>query len=147
MLVKCLPKSMASPPPQTPPRTYQRAVEAQKEVPYELTEIVARSLQIGASAGMCTVTKTQHQPQCTQLTGMGNGIGACGVVFGATAGIVRGTTPVLFSIASGIQWFGLGSVYYGKPSMSPRGSESGGAGTMLTCEQRHEEHGAGKAWA
>lgn len=116
--VECISKSMAQLPPQTPPGTYQRAVETKKEVPDELAEIVARSLKIGASTGMCTVTKISiNINSLTDWHGLGTG--ACGVLFGATAGIVRGTTPVLFSLVSGIQWFGLGSVYYGKPSISP----------------------------
>lgn len=112
---------MAQLPPQTPPGTYQRAVETKKEVPDELAEIVARSLKIGASTGMWSVTKIRNNTD--SLTDWhGRGTGACGVLFGATAGIVRGTTPVLFSLVSGIQWFGLGSVYYGKPSISPWGA-------------------------
>lgn len=50
------------------------------------------------------------------LTDMVLGIGACGLLVGATTGILRTNTPVLFSLVSGIQWFGLGSVFYGMAS-------------------------------
>lgn len=34
--------------------------------------------------------------------------------FGATTSIIRGVrTPVLFSMISGLQWFGISSVFYG----------------------------------
>ncbi|KUI65061.1 hypothetical protein VM1G_00642 [Cytospora mali] len=45
---------------------------------------------------------------------VGAGAGACGMLFGATAAIIRSApTPVLFSLVSGFQWFGLSSVFYG----------------------------------
>ncbi len=42
--------------------------------------------------------------------------GTVGLFVGATSGILRSTTPVLFSLVTGAQWFALGSSYYGKPS-------------------------------
>lgn len=54
------------------------------------------------------------------------------MLFGATSGIIRGVkTPVLFSLVSGFQWFGISSVFYGKPSPCPgrttwRGLQQGG---------------------
>ncbi|KAF3769575.1 hypothetical protein M406DRAFT_248692 [Cryphonectria parasitica EP155] len=83
---------MASPQPPSDPQ--QRTIRTKDELPDGVTEILAKSLQLGAGAG------------------------TCGLLFGATAGVVRGTTPVLFSIVSGLQWFGLGSVYYGTRSMA-----------------------------
>lgn len=82
---------MASPQPRS--EAQERAVKTKHELPGPGGDILTKSLQIGASAG------------------------ACGLLFGATAGIVRGTTPVLFSLASGFQWFGLGSIYYGENSL------------------------------
>lgn len=36
------------------------------------------------------------------------------MLFGATSSIIRGVkTPVLFSLVSGFQWFGISSVFYG----------------------------------
>ncbi|KAL1862967.1 hypothetical protein VTK73DRAFT_6578 [Phialemonium thermophilum] len=43
---------------------------------------------------------------------VGLGTGLLGVFTGAVSGIVRSPTPVLFSLASGVQWFTLGSSYY-----------------------------------
>jgi hypothetical protein len=39
--------------------------------------------------------------------------GTFGLLFGAAAGIVRSAPPLLFAVASGTQWFALGSSYYG----------------------------------
>ncbi|KAM0501248.1 hypothetical protein ACHAPB_005136 [Verticillium nonalfalfae] len=38
--------------------------------------------------------------------------GAAGVFTGITAGIIRDASPALFGIASGIQWFTLGSTFW-----------------------------------
>lgn len=44
------------------------------------------------------------------------------MLFGATSGIIRGVkTPILFSLVSGFQWFGISSVFYGTPSPCPAG--------------------------
>ncbi|ROW12620.1 hypothetical protein VMCG_00686 [Cytospora schulzeri] len=62
----------------------------QGELPDEVTQILVKSLQLGAGAG------------------------GCGMLFGATAGIIRLTpAPLLFSLVTGFQWFGLSSVFYG----------------------------------
>lgn len=37
-----------------------------------------------------------------------------GLFTGAVAGIVRTSTPILFSLVSGAQWFSLGTSYYGQ---------------------------------
>ena len=39
--------------------------------------------------------------------------GGAGLVVGGVSGVVRSTTPVLFAAASGIQWFALGSTFWG----------------------------------
>ncbi|KAK1768570.1 hypothetical protein QBC33DRAFT_535419 [Phialemonium atrogriseum] len=57
-------------------------------LPPELIEILAPSLKFGVATG------------------------TLGLFTGAVAGIVRTSTPVLFSVASGAQWFSLGSSYY-----------------------------------
>jgi hypothetical protein len=40
--------------------------------------------------------------------------GASGLVVGSFAGVIRSSTPFLFALASGIQWFALGSTFWGK---------------------------------
>ncbi|ROV87594.1 hypothetical protein VSDG_09622 [Cytospora chrysosperma] len=75
----------------------------QGELPDELSQIIVKSLQLGAGAG------------------------GCGMFFGATAGIIRSTpTPLLFSLVTGFQWFGLSSVFYGtrKLAIARLGSEN-----------------------
>lgn len=48
------------------------------------------------------------------------------MLFGATSGIIRGVkTPVLFSLVSGFQWFGISSVFYGIPSPFSAGPLTG----------------------
>jgi hypothetical protein len=37
-----------------------------------------------------------------------------GLVVGGFGGILRGSTPFLFSLVSGIQWFTLGSTFWGR---------------------------------
>lgn len=37
-----------------------------------------------------------------------------GLIVGGFAGVLRGSTPFLFALASGIQWFTLGSTFWGK---------------------------------
>lgn len=39
-------------------------------------------------------------------------LGAFGLISGGTAGVIRGTTPVIFALVSGSQWFGLGTVFW-----------------------------------
>ncbi|KAL5347629.1 hypothetical protein ACLOAV_007038 [Pseudogymnoascus australis] len=41
-------------------------------------------------------------------------MGVCisGLLFGAVSGVIRSTTPTLFALASGLQWFTLGSTFY-----------------------------------
>ncbi|GKT54013.1 hypothetical protein ColTof4_06169 [Colletotrichum tofieldiae] len=41
--------------------------------------------------------------------------GTIGMFSGIAVGIVRDSTPALFALASGIQWFALGSSYWRKP--------------------------------
>ena len=40
--------------------------------------------------------------------------GTAGVLFGSVAGILRSAHPVLFAAGAGMQWFGLGAVFWGK---------------------------------
>ncbi|KAG6364955.1 hypothetical protein INS49_006560 [Diaporthe citri] len=77
------------PAPETQPRA-PGSWQGRSEPPDEAMDVLARSVQLGAAAG------------------------ACGMLFGATSGIIRGVkTPVLFSLVSGFQWFGISSVFYG----------------------------------
>ncbi|OCK80734.1 hypothetical protein K432DRAFT_416509 [Lepidopterella palustris CBS 459.81] len=39
--------------------------------------------------------------------------GGAGLVVGGVSGIVRSATPILFATAAGIQWFALGSTFWG----------------------------------
>ncbi|KFY35220.1 hypothetical protein V494_06103 [Pseudogymnoascus sp. VKM F-4513 (FW-928)] len=43
---------------------------------------------------------------------VGSLTGASGLLFGAISGVLRSTTPTLFALASGIQWFTLGSTFW-----------------------------------
>lgn len=78
---------------QPAPGAHPRATgpgKRQSEPSDEAVDVLARSIQLGAGAG------------------------ACGILFGATSSIIRGVkTPVLFSLVSGFQWFGISSVFYG----------------------------------
>jgi hypothetical protein len=40
--------------------------------------------------------------------------GTSGLLVGGTAGVLRSTTPTLFALASAVQWFTLGSTFWGK---------------------------------
>ena len=44
--------------------------------------------------------------------------GMSGMLFGAFAGTVRSSTPVLFALASGFQWFTLGTAFWGMFNMA-----------------------------
>jgi hypothetical protein len=37
-----------------------------------------------------------------------------GLIVGGFAGVIRSSTPFLFALASGIQWFTLGTTFWGK---------------------------------
>src|SRR5579862_8127086 len=41
------------------------------------------------------------------------GLGASGLIVGGVSGLLRSSPPVLFAAASGIQWFALGSTFWG----------------------------------
>ena len=43
-------------------------------------------------------------------------LGASGLIVGGVSGVLRSTTPMLFALASGIQWFTLGSTFWGQHS-------------------------------
>jgi hypothetical protein len=40
--------------------------------------------------------------------------GAAGFVTGSVAGVIRNSPPLLFGLGSGLQWFGLGTTYWGE---------------------------------
>ncbi|KAK7747108.1 hypothetical protein SLS62_009163 [Diatrype stigma] len=46
--------------------------------------------------------------------------GVMGTVFGAGAGIMRGTAPALFALVAGLQWFSLGSTYIASKGLISR---------------------------
>ncbi|KAG8165513.1 hypothetical protein KVR01_004065 [Diaporthe batatas] len=83
---------------QPAPETLARATGTgtrRSEQPDEAVDVLAKSIQLGAGAGVC------------------------GILFGATSSIIRGVkTPVLFSLVSGFQWFGISSVFYGTRKMA-----------------------------
>jgi len=39
--------------------------------------------------------------------------GMSGMVVGGFAGVIRSSTPTLFALASGVQWFTLGTTFWG----------------------------------
>lgn len=41
--------------------------------------------------------------------------GMSGMLIGGFAGVMRSTSPTLFALASGIQWFTLGTAFWGEP--------------------------------
>ncbi|KAG9950258.1 hypothetical protein KCU85_g3637, partial [Aureobasidium melanogenum] len=61
-----------------------------------------------------------RSPQADSLIGpalkVGALSGAAGFVTGGVAGVIRNSPPLLFGIGSGIQWFGLGTTFWGTRS-------------------------------
>ncbi|ELR02343.1 hypothetical protein VC83_01389 [Pseudogymnoascus destructans] len=43
---------------------------------------------------------------------IGSLTGVSGLLFGAVGGVLRSTTPTIFALASGLQWFTLGSTFW-----------------------------------
>jgi len=39
--------------------------------------------------------------------------GLCGLFFGGVSGVLRTTTPLLFALGAGVQWFTLGATFWG----------------------------------
>ncbi|KAK3692191.1 hypothetical protein B0T22DRAFT_446651 [Podospora appendiculata] len=74
--------------PTTTPTSASSSQEPWQFLPPEILDIAVPSLKVGA------------------------GVGALGLFAGAAFGIARSPTPVLYSLASGGQWFALGSSYY-----------------------------------
>jgi len=78
----------------------------QNDLPPEIKEIIWPALQVGGLSGMS------------------------GILVGAFAGVIRSNTPILFALASGIQWFTLGTTFWasrgfvihawGKEKVTPR---------------------------
>jgi len=60
----------------------------QNDLPPEIKEIIWPALQAGGLSGMS------------------------GILVGAFAGVIRSSTPILFALASGIQWFTLGTTFW-----------------------------------
>ncbi|KAL2271514.1 hypothetical protein VTJ83DRAFT_885 [Remersonia thermophila] len=75
-------------PPQSVPSSTSTLYKGQLP-PLELSSILVPSLKVGATAG------------------------ACGAFLGAAAGIIRSAPVILFSGVAGVQWFTLGTSYYG----------------------------------
>ncbi|KAE9372353.1 hypothetical protein N431DRAFT_439465 [Stipitochalara longipes BDJ] len=83
------------------------------DLPPEILEIIWPALQVGGLSGMS------------------------GMLVGGFAGVIRSTTPTLFALASGIQWFTLGSTFWasrgfvihawGKDQVGPREKVSASA--------------------
>ncbi|KAG9516597.1 hypothetical protein KCU93_g9062, partial [Aureobasidium melanogenum] len=61
-----------------------------------------------------------RSPQAESMIGpalkIGALSGAAGFVTGSVAGVIRNSPPLLFGLGSGIQWFGLGTTYWGTRS-------------------------------
>ncbi|CAD0081692.1 unnamed protein product [Aureobasidium vineae] len=59
-----------------------------------------------------------RSPQAESIIGPALKIGAlsAGFVTGSVAGVIRNSPPLLFGLGSGIQWFGLGTTYWGTRS-------------------------------
>ncbi|KAG9700830.1 hypothetical protein KCU95_g943, partial [Aureobasidium melanogenum] len=61
-----------------------------------------------------------RSPQAESIIGpalkVGALSGAAGFVTGSVAGVIRNSPPLLFGIGSGIQWFGLGTTFWGTRS-------------------------------
>lgn len=75
---------------------------------------------VSSSALLQVQTQIVECPHSHNIRNADLFVGACGTLFGATSSIIRGVkTPVLFSLVSGLQWFGIGSVFYGTIYPSP----------------------------
>ncbi|KAH8806365.1 hypothetical protein F5882DRAFT_391836 [Hyaloscypha sp. PMI_1271] len=62
--------------------------QSSDKLPPEILEIIWPALQVGGLSGMS------------------------GMLVGGFAGVIRSTTPTLFALASGIQWFTLGTTFW-----------------------------------
>jgi hypothetical protein len=94
----------------------------QKDLPPEILDIIYPALQIGGVSGMLScmllpfLSQSRQRLHVTRTCGTEEKklislIGMSGLLVGAFAGIIRSKTPVLFALASGIQWFALGSAF------------------------------------
>jgi hypothetical protein len=123
--VKVVPLSRVAMDKQPPPGAISRATgtaERHDEPPDEVVDVLAKSLQLGAGAG---TNQTHITPSFSPVCDADLWVGACGMLFGATSGIIRGVkTPVLFSLVAGFQWFGISSVFYGISMSFPRPGRS-----------------------
>jgi len=84
----------------------ENLLKKRNDLPPEILEIIWPALQVGGLSGMS------------------------GIVVGGFAGVIRSSTPTLFALASGIQWFTLGTTFWasrgfvlqawGKDKVGPR---------------------------
>ncbi|CAN8097362.1 unnamed protein product [Discula destructiva] len=78
----------------TPESQAQMVKTKEDPLPNGTENIVTRSLQVGAATG------------------------ALGLFWGTVGGIATGSkTPIIFTMANGLQWFGQGSMFYGSRYM------------------------------
>jgi hypothetical protein len=65
--------------------------------------------------------------------------GMSGLLVGGAAGVLRSTTPTLFALASAIQWFVLGSTFWGRTKYCAVFCEEGNL-TVGSCEGFYTSH-------
>jgi len=58
-------------------------------------------------------SKICHLSPACQATSTDHPLGCTGLVVGGVAGVIRDTPAFFFAAASGIQWFGLGTTFWG----------------------------------
>jgi hypothetical protein len=83
----------------------------QSFLPPEMMEILVPSLKAGIGAGKSFTKWTICSLLLPSLTLR---VGAGGLFVGCVGGIAAGQPVGLFAVASGFQWFTLGSSYYGQ---------------------------------
>ena len=78
-------------------------------LPPALVDLLVPALKVGTVAGK-RVSINKTTALCLDISN--NVAGGTGAISGLAAGIVRDVHPVLFGIASGVQWFTLGSSFW-----------------------------------
>ncbi|EPE35606.1 hypothetical protein GLAREA_11306 [Glarea lozoyensis ATCC 20868] len=73
-------------------QTYEEEGARDRRIPQEILDIIMPALQIGGVAGIS------------------------GTIIGGFGGVIRSKTPIIFALASGIQWFTLGTSFYASRS-------------------------------
>lgn len=124
-----------------PPKSNSR-----DELPPELLSILGSSLKVGGVTGVLPyISETFTMSARTSkgvvsaqqtFTDVGLSEGICGIFVGAIGGVLRSATPKLFAVASGIQWFALGSTFWGMFKASKCVS-----GLSLICYSRSRDSG------